>query len=142
MKNEKRFSIPTILIMTGISLVLSVGFSYLKNKDLSRLADGCYIISIILIAYGIIDLWSPTPLSRPKDIMRGIRHERIDQIKYRCPAETVILFYEQHLFALPRSGDRSCRTGKAAADYDDIKFFFHNTLRIDREIKLSRVYPL
>ena len=76
-KNEKRFSIPTILIMTGISLVLSVGFSYLKNKDLSRLADGCYIISIILIAYGIIDLWSPTPLSRPKDIMRGIRHEPI-----------------------------------------------------------------
>lgn len=77
MKNEKRFSIPTILIITAISLGLAIGFSYLKNKDLSRFPDGCYFISIILIAYGIIDLWAPTPLSRPKDIMRGIRHEPI-----------------------------------------------------------------
>lgn len=77
MKTEKRISLPTILLMTIVSLVIAFVFSYFKAKTLSGFATACYIISIVLIAYGIIDLWSPTPLSRPKDVLRGVRQEPI-----------------------------------------------------------------
>lgn len=77
MKNEKRIRISTILIMTAVSLAIAFVFAFFKGRNLSAFANGCYIISIILITYGIIDLWAPTPLSRPKDVMRGIRHEPI-----------------------------------------------------------------
>lgn len=77
MKNEKRVHLPTILLITAVSVLIAIGFSYFKTGNLSAFPDGCYIISIILISYSIIDLWAPTPLSKPKDVLRGLRQEPI-----------------------------------------------------------------